>query len=149
MTFNIPRRMMAVLAATLGVLLQPLRVSAAALDAPPAPAAVVENLLQRDLTSDPRREALMITVEYRPGGASLPHRHDAQVFVYVLEGEITMQVTGKAPVTLRPGDTFYEGITDVHRVSANASPTAPAKMLVFMIKQKSKPVSRGVTEPTS
>jgi quercetin dioxygenase-like cupin family protein len=86
----------------------------------------------------------MITVTYLPGGASLPHRHDAQVFVYVLEGAMTMQVDGSAPVTLRAGQTFYEGPQDVHRVSANASQTEPAKILVFMVKDKRKPASRPV-----
>ena len=36
----------------------------------------------------------MSTVTYPPGGASPPHRHDAHVFVYVLEGELIMQVQG-------------------------------------------------------
>jgi quercetin dioxygenase-like cupin family protein len=120
------------------------------LGAPPGAADVaVTELLQRDLASSPTQEVLMLTVTYRPGGASLPHRHDAQVFVYVLEGEMTMQTDGHAAVTLRPGQTFYEGPDDIHRVSANASKTAAAKILVFMIKDKSKPVSRAVTEERS
>ena len=109
----------------------------------------VTELSQRDLASSPTQEALMLTVTYRPGGASLPHRHDAQVFVYVLEGEMIMQTDGHAAVTLRPGQTFYEGPDDIHRVSANASKTAAAKILVFMIKDKSKPASRAVTEERS
>lgn len=36
----------------------------------------------------------MITVAYPPGGASPPHRHHAQVFVYVLEGSVKMQLDG-------------------------------------------------------
>ena len=147
MASNNSRRVAIGVPAALALALVPLFASAAAPDAPAVPAAVVKSLLQRDLTSDPQREALMITVEYRPGGASLPHRHDAQVFVYVLEGEITMQVEGHAPVTLRPGETFYEGVGDVHRVSANASKTRSAKILVFMIKEKSKPVSREPSAP--
>ena len=120
------------------------------LGAPPGAADVaVTQLMQRDLASSPSQEALMLTVAYRPGGASLPHRHDAQVFVYVLEGEMTMQVDGQPAVTLRPGQTFYEGPGDIHRVSANASKTAPAKILVFMIKDKNKPASRAVTEERS
>jgi quercetin dioxygenase-like cupin family protein len=86
----------------------------------------------------------MITVTYVPGGASLPHRHDAQVFVYVLEGAMTMQVDGGPATTIGPGQTFYEGPNDVHRVSANASRTEAAKILVFMIKDKGKPASRKV-----
>ena len=111
----------------------------------PAPApATVETLLTRDIADLPNKEAVMITVTYLPGGASLPHRHDAQVFVYVLEGALTMQIDGQAPVTLRPGQTFYEGPQDVHRLSANASPTEPAKILVFLVKDKGKPASRAV-----
>lgn len=86
----------------------------------------------------------MLTVEYLAGGASLPHRHDAQVFVYVLEGALQMQVAGGPLLTLHPGETFYEGPADVHAVSANASKTKPAKILVFMVKDKAAPATRGV-----
>ena len=108
------------------------------------PEATVRSLMTRDLVGVPGKEVSMITVEYVPGGASRPHRHDAQVFVYVLEGAMTMQVSGGAPVTLHPGETFYEGPEDIHLVSANASPTAVAKILVFMLKDKEKPASREV-----
>lgn len=101
-------------------------------------------LMARDLDGIPDKEALMIAVTYLPGGASLPHRHDAQVFVYVLQGAMTMRVDGSEPVTVGPGQTFYEGPDDVHRVSANASQTESAKILVFMVKTKGKPASRPV-----
>jgi quercetin dioxygenase-like cupin family protein len=78
----------------------------------------------------------MLTVEYPPGGATAPHRHDAQVFVYVLAGSVRMQVKGAPEVTLKVGDTFYESPNDVHTVSANASATESAKILVVMIKDK-------------
>ena len=117
--------------------------AALAADPPsPATAAAVAQLMEKDLVGDPQKEVLMLTVEYLPGGASLPHRHDAQVFVYVLQGELRMQVAGSPAVTLRPGQTFYESPTDIHVVSANASLTAPAKILVFLIKDKGAPVSR-------
>jgi quercetin dioxygenase-like cupin family protein len=115
--------------------------------APAPPAATVTTLMQRDLADLPGKEALMLTVEYPPAGASLPHRHDADVFVYVLEGQVVMQLAGQQPRTLGPGATFYEGTADVHLRSANASPTAPAKMLVVMIKDKNRPVSRPVAPP--
>lgn len=108
-----------------------------------APAAVAQ-LMAQDLIGVAGKEVLMLTVSYLPGGASLPHRHDAQVFVYVLEGQMTMQVRGQALVTLNPGQTFYEAPGDIHQVSANASSTAPAKILVFMVKDKAKPASREV-----
>ena len=98
------------------------------------------SLLSKDLAGFPGKELLMITVDYPPGVSDPVHRHDAQVMVYVLEGSVVMQVKDKAPVTLRAGDTFYEGPGDVHTMARNASQTAPAKFLVFFVKDKGAPI---------
>jgi quercetin dioxygenase-like cupin family protein len=119
---------------------------ACAIDTPPVSAETVTELMTRNVIGTHDKEVLMITVTYLPGGASLPHRHDAQVFVYVLEGEMRMQLRGGTPVTLRAGQMFYEGPSDIHQVSANAHKTAPAKILVFMVKDKTKPASRDVAD---
>ena len=102
--------------------------------------AKVTPLLSKDLTDFPGKEGLMITVEYPPGGSDPIHRHNAHAFVYVLEGSIVMQVRGGKEVTLTPGQTFYEGPSDVHVVGRNASQTKPAKFLVFLVKDKGAPV---------
>jgi len=109
--------------------------------AEPKPAAV-KPLLTEPLTGIPGKEVTVLTVEYLPGGASAPHRHDADVFVYVLEGAVVMQVDGKQPVTVRKGETFRESPNDVHRQSRNASETEPAKFVVFVVKDQGKPVTR-------
>ncbi len=109
-----------------------------------ASAAAVKQLLTSDLPDIAGKEAVMLTVEYPPGGSSAPHRHDADVFVYVLQGSLLMQIDGKEPVTLGVGQTFHEGPGDIHRRSANASSTEPAKFLVVMIKDKGKPATRPV-----
>ena len=106
----------------------------------------VRTLLSRDLAGVPGRELSMIRVEYPPGGSSPAHTHNAQALVYVLEGSIVMQVKGKAPVTVAPGQTWYEDPDDVHVVSRNASDSAPAKYLVFMTKEKGAPILTPVTE---
>jgi quercetin dioxygenase-like cupin family protein len=102
--------------------------------------AKVAPLLSKDLTNLPGKEGLMITVEYPPGSSDPIHRHNAQAFVYVLEGSIVMQVRGGKEVTLTPGQTFYEGPDDVHVVGRNASKTKPAKFVVFLVKDKGAPV---------
>ena len=51
-----------------------------------------------------------------------------------------MQVRGGKEVTLTPGQTFYEGPSDVHIVGRNASQTKPTKFLVFLVKEKGAPV---------
>jgi quercetin dioxygenase-like cupin family protein len=119
------------------------------LGAASAPAAdskgpTAEQLMVEPLSSIPGKEVVMLTVEYLPGGASSPHRHDAEVFVYVLEGAMIMQVDGKPPVTVRKGQTFRESPNDIHQQSANASSTEPAKFLVFAVKDQGKPLTRPV-----
>jgi len=100
----------------------------------------VTSLMSKDLTENPGREVLMITVEHAPGGSSAIHRHNAHAFVYVLEGSVVMQLKGgQQVIILTPGQTFYEGPDDVHVVDRNASATNPAKFLVFLIKDKGAP----------
>lgn len=103
--------------------------------------AKASTLLTKDLMGIPGKEGVMLTVEYAPGQASAPHRHNASTFVYVLEGSVVMQVKGGKPMTLGPGETFYESPQDVHVVSKNASATKPAKILVFFVKDKGAPGS--------
>lgn len=124
--------------ATLGMVL----LSPSSQAAEPKNTAVVQPLMTEPLTDIPGKEVTVLTVEYLPGGASMAHRHDADVFVYVLEGAVIMQVDGKEPVTVRKGETFRERPTDIHRQSANASATEPAKFVVFMVKDQGKPATR-------
>jgi len=110
-----------------------------------APAAAQEppkvtTLFSRDLSDIPGKEGTMLIVEYPPGGADPVHRHNANAFVYVLEGSVIMQVKGSEPVTLHPGQTFYEGPDDIHVVGRNASKTEPAKFLVVFVKDKGAPI---------
>ena len=96
----------------------------------------VTQLTSKDLTECPGKEGVMITVEYPPGHSDEIHRHNAYVFVYVLEGSVVMQVRGGKEVTLTPGQTFYEGPDDIHLVGRNASKTKAAKLVAFFVKNK-------------
>jgi quercetin dioxygenase-like cupin family protein len=100
----------------------------------------VRSLMSKDLAGVPGREVSMITVDYPPGASTPVHTHHAQALVYVLEGSIVMQVKGGAPVTLTAGQIFYEGPDDVHVVGRNASQTASAKFVVFLVKEKGAPI---------
>jgi quercetin dioxygenase-like cupin family protein len=108
--------------------------------APSAQEATVQALVPKDLAGDPTKELLMLAIEYPPGNVDPVHTHHAQSLVYVLEGSIVMQVRGGTPVTLSPGQTFYEGPDDVHVVGRNASQTAPARFLVVLVKDKGAPI---------
>lgn len=104
---------------------------------PPAP--TVTTLMTQALQNYPGKEVLMLTVEYPPGGADPVHRHNADAFVYVLEGSIVMGVAGGKPVTLTAGQTFHEGPDDIHTIGRNASDSKPAKFVVFLLKDAGKP----------
>ena len=105
-----------------------------------AEAADVKELFAIDLADYAGKEGRMIEVSYPPGAQDMVHRHDAHAFVYVLEGQIVMQLKGQREVTLKAGQTFYEGPTDVHVVGRNASSTAPARFVVVLLKRKGAPV---------
>jgi quercetin dioxygenase-like cupin family protein len=108
--------------------------------APAAPHAVVVDLMNKALADYPGKEAVMISVTYPPGAVDPIHRHDAHAFLYVLEGSIMMGVRGGKTVTLKPGQTFYEGPHDVHTIGRNASATKPAKFLVVLLKKRGDPI---------
>ena len=99
----------------------------------------VTPLISKDLPDIPGKEGSMIIVDYAPGGFDAIHRHNADVFVYVLEGSVVMQVKVGKEVTLRPGQTFYEGPEYIHLVSRNDSKTTPHKFVVFFVKYKGAP----------
>src|SRR3979411_664482 len=96
------------------------------LAAVPGEAADVKELFAIDLADYPGKEGRMIEVSYPPGAQDVVHRHDAHAFVYVLEGQIVMQLKGQAAVTLKAGQTFYEGPTDGHGVVRHDRNTAAA-----------------------
>ena len=110
------------------------------LAAVPAEAADVKELFAIDLADYPGKEGRMLEVSYPPGAQDMVHRHDAHAFIYVLEGQIVMQLKGQPAVTLKAGQTFYEGPTDVHVVGRNASDTVPARFVVLFLKAKGAPI---------
>jgi quercetin dioxygenase-like cupin family protein len=96
-------------------------------------------LMVKALPDFPGKDGMVEVVDFAPGEVSQPHRHNADLFVYVLEGAIVTQVEGEAAKSLKAGDVFYESPTDIHVVSRNASATKPAKLLVFYVKDKGAP----------
>jgi quercetin dioxygenase-like cupin family protein len=116
------------------------------LAAVPAGAADVKELFATDLADFPGKEGRVIEVSYPPGAQDVVHRHDAHAFVYVLEGQIVMQLKDQPAVTLKAGQTFYEGPTDVHVVGRNVSSTEPARFVVVLLKGKGAPILTPVKE---
>lgn len=104
------------------------------------PRAIVKTLMTKPLAQHPGEELVMISVEYPPGSVDPVHRHNANALVYVLDGSIVMGLRGSKPVTLKAGQTFYEGPNDVHNVGRNASSTKPARFIVVLLKKIDAPI---------
>jgi quercetin dioxygenase-like cupin family protein len=107
--------------------------SASATSGQPAPASQSRIALSRTLPPMDGREirVKVVDVTYPPGGANGSHSHPCPVVGYVLEGALRMRVNDGPEAVYRAGDTFYEGPGDVHRTSANASATEPARFLAY------------------
>jgi quercetin dioxygenase-like cupin family protein len=98
-------------------------------------------LITKELPDLPGKEGLVETVVLAPGEVVRPHRHNADVFAYVLEGSVITQVRDGKPQTVHAGEVFYESPTDIHIDSRNASMTRPAKLLVFFVKEIGAPAT--------
>ena len=106
-----------------------------------APRSTGKELMVKALPDLAGREAVVRANVYPPGTSNPPHRHDAHVFVHLLEGQLVVQVKGAEPVTLNPGDTYYESPDDIHVMSRNPSDRVPAKALIFMVKKIGAPAT--------
>jgi quercetin dioxygenase-like cupin family protein len=99
----------------------------------------VVSLQQKDLTDIPGKEGLMVVVEIAPGESVPKHRHNSDLFVYVLSGTIVAQVQGQPAKMLHAGETFVEAPADIHLDSRNPSKNLPTRLLVFFVKAKGIP----------
>jgi quercetin dioxygenase-like cupin family protein len=102
-------------------------------------AVTVTTVLIESLPDFSDKEMRMMTVEYAPGAASEPHRHPGPVFGYVLAGTVVVQIGDEPSGTYTVGQAFVEPSGAAHMVSRNASATASAKFLAFILADKDEP----------
>jgi len=100
-------------------------------------------LIQTDLVGDGGRRANMYVTEIAPGVDGGQHYHHAHTFVYVLDGSITIEGPGEAPVTFHAGEAFHELPMKPHD-ARNASTTTPVRILVFQAPKKGQPLTEMV-----
>jgi len=94
----------------------------------------IQAVLAEKLSVSPGKVLTSQIVHYPPGGASKSHRHDADVFAFVLSGNIISQTEGHGDAKVyRTGEGRFERRGEHHVVSRNASSTEPASMLVVYV----------------
>jgi quercetin dioxygenase-like cupin family protein len=79
-------------------------------------------------------QATVMTLQ--PGALdTVAHRHDCDLFGYVLEGEVEIALGANKPMTYRSGEMFYEKRNVLHSLTRNARSDAGSKiLLLFIIK---------------
>lgn len=99
----------------------------------------VKQVFQHALPNVEGKSMTAVVVSYPPGAKSQPHRHAGSAFIYayVLSGAIRSQVDDQPAKVFQAGESFYEPPGSHHRISENASATAPASLLaVFVLDSK-------------
>jgi len=106
-----------------------------------APSVKRNVVLKQDMTIL-GREAVMALVEIPPGGREGRHTHPAEVYGFVQEGTLTLEVEGQPTRTLKPGEVLYIAPGQIHEGSNNT--TAPVKLAAVFIAEKGKPLTTQV-----
>ena len=102
------------------------------------PKAVVKSLHKGALTGVDGKTVIIKHFTVPPGFVSGKHFHPGDVFIYVLEGEITVE-TEKGAVTARAGELIPE-VPDMVMRGKNASTSVPAKFVAFQVGDTGKPM---------
>jgi quercetin dioxygenase-like cupin family protein len=100
-------------------------------------------LQQKDLAEAEGKELIMYRADIVPGGVVGKHFHPGPEMVYVMEGALTIEHDGHPPVTLKTGESAYIPSKHIHN-AWNASTTAHAKVMVFLVGEKGQPLAIAV-----
>lgn len=96
----------------------------------------------RAIANIPGKTLTAVVVDYAPGGTSPAHTHakSAFIYAYVISGAIESQVNDAPGRVYRAGESFFEAPGAVHRISRNASHTAPAKLLAVFVADEGEKI---------
>jgi quercetin dioxygenase-like cupin family protein len=73
-----------------------------------------------------------VVVTLAPGETTAKHHHDAPVFIYMLEGEVSVDYEGHGKKVYRAGDAFMEAMASPH-AATNVGKT-PVRILATFLE---------------
>jgi quercetin dioxygenase-like cupin family protein len=85
-----------------------------------------------------KQEVRVLTATVKPGDKTPFHTHRFPVTVYVLEGAFTLEMEGRAPVTIKAGQSMVEP-PNVKMTGYNRSSTEPLRVVVFYVSDPDTP----------
>ncbi len=92
------------------------------------------------------KQANAVRVDFAPGATSHPHTHPGHVFAVVLSGEVESALGDQPPQRYKAGDAWYEAPGELHRVTRNASSTAPAMIVAWVLSNGNEPLVRAAPQ---
>ena len=98
-------------------------------------------LLREMLSGMPRgdkQEVRVLTAGFKPGDKTVFHTHRFPVIVYVLEGAFTLELEGRAPITVKAGEAMVEP-PNVKMTGYNRSATEPLRVLTVYTSDPDTP----------
>ena len=119
--------------------------------APPKPHTVAERpqeykstartqqLLREDLSAIAGKEATVQAIELPPGWVGEKHFHTGDVFVYVQEGRLAVDVAGVGEKVVDAGQVYHEAINTVMQ-ARNGAKGKPTRLLLFQVGGKGEPL---------
>src|SRR5947209_18913331 len=85
-----------------------------------------------------KQEVRVLTASFKPGDKTVFHTHRFPVTVYILEGAFTLEMEGKAPVTIKAGQALVEP-PNVKMTGYNHSASDPIRLVIFYVSDPDTP----------
>jgi quercetin dioxygenase-like cupin family protein len=85
--------------------------------------------------------ATVVEVTIEPGQAGLPHRHPGSAIGYVVEGEYELGIDDQPSKIIKAGETFYEPIGRLHRISRNPGKVRTRLVAVVLHPREAKEIA--------
>jgi quercetin dioxygenase-like cupin family protein len=101
------------------------------------PPAILREIVQGMPTGE-RQEVRVLEATVKPGDKTPFHSHRFPVTVYVLEGVFTLEMEGRAPVTVKAGQALVEP-PQVKMTGYNRSSTEPLRVVIFYVSDPDTP----------
>ena len=102
-----------------------------------APKLVLKESVLQMPKGDPQ-EVRVLTASFKPGDKTPFHSHRSPVTVYVLEGQFTLDLEGRAPVVVKAGEAFVEP-PNVKMTGYNKSATDALRVVIFYVSDVDTP----------
>ena len=88
------------------------------------------------LAAEPDKRVTSMEVTFPPNAFTPEHHHEADLYVYVLDGTIRSQLGGQPVMTYTKGQSFFEPDGSTHLFAENASLAEPAKILAVFVHRE-------------